>query len=61
MSRVIPWVPVGERGPRPQLKGPHQSVGVHHLNSRGHAKLWESITPTQWASNMGERDVNWLS
>ena len=23
--------------------------GVHHVNSRGHAKAWESITPTQGA------------
>ena len=23
----------------PQLKGPHQGVGVHHLKSRGHTKV----------------------
>ena len=36
--------------PQPQLKGPHQSVGVLKLNSRGHAKAWESLTPTQGAT-----------
>ena len=33
--------------PTPQLEGPHQSVGVHHPNSRGHTEVWESITPTR--------------
>ena len=32
-------------GPSPQLEGPCQGVGVHHPNSKGHAKTWESITP----------------
>ena len=30
--------------PYPQLKGPHQSVGVCIPNSRGHTKAWESIS-----------------
>ena len=33
--------------PSSQLKGPHRSVGAHHLSSRGHTEVWESITPTQ--------------
>ena len=34
----------------PQLEGPHQSVGVHIPNSRGHTKVWESVSPTQGAT-----------
>ena len=34
----------------PQLKGPHQSVGVHHPHSRGHTEAWESIIPTGGAT-----------
>ena len=33
-----------------QLKGPHQSVGVQHINSRGHANAWKSTTSTQRAT-----------
>ena len=29
--------------PSRQLKGPRQSVGVHHPNSRAHTKVWESM------------------
>ena len=36
--------------PSPQLKRPHQSVGFHIPNPRGHAEAWESITPTQGAT-----------
>ena len=35
--------------PHPQLKGPHQSMGVRIANSRGKTEAWESITPTQGA------------
>ena len=52
----------------PQLEGPRQSVGVHppnsrgvevhHRNSRGRTKAWESITPTRGASNMEKKNVN---
>ena len=42
------------RSPSPELEGPHQSLGLHHPYSRGHAKAWESITPTPGASgNLG--------
>ena len=34
----------------PQLKGPHQSVGLRIPNSRGHTKAWESVSPTQGAT-----------
>ena len=34
----------------PQLEGPHQSVGVCIPNSRGHTKVWESVSPTQGAT-----------
>ena len=30
----------------------HRSVGVHHPNSRSHAKAWESISPIQHATPM---------
>ena len=36
--------------PYPQLKGPRQSVGVRIPNSRGHAKAWESVSPTRGAT-----------
>ena len=35
--------------PYPQFKGPCKSVGVRIPNSRGHAKVWESVSPTQGA------------
>ena len=35
--------------PYPQLKGPHQKVGVRIPNSRGYARAWESASPTSWA------------
>ena len=31
-------------GPYPQLEGPHQSVGVRIPYSRGHTKVWESVS-----------------
>ena len=34
----------------PQLKGPQQSVGVRIPNSRGHTEVWESVSPTQGAT-----------
>ena len=29
--------------PSRQLDGPHQSMGLHHPNSRAHTKVWESM------------------
>ena len=36
---------VGQKpgSPSHQLKGPRQSLGVHHPNSRAHTKVWESM------------------
>ena len=35
----------------PQLKRPCQSVGVRVSNSGGHAKTWDSVSPTQGATS----------
>ena len=42
--------------PHPQLEGPRQSVGVRIPNSRGHAKAWESVSPTQGATPKGGKE-----
>ena len=43
--------------PCPQLEGPRQSVGVCIPNSRGHAKAWESVSPTRGATpNRGKEN-----
>ena len=44
-----------------QLKGPHRSLGVHIPNLRGHTEVWESVSPTQGASNVEERTTDRLS
>ena len=39
-----------ERMQSKHQSGPHQSVGLYIPNSRGHTEVWESISPTQWAT-----------
>ena len=36
--------------PLPLREGQRHSIGVHNPNSRGHAKTWVSISPTEEAT-----------